>query len=526
MLIDLNQVPENSQIDCDICIAGAGPAGITIAAELVDVPVRVCLVESGGLSPRAAVPAGNVAEQLGVLVDLIKVQHLSFGGASNRWGGLRGRWFRLRPMDPLDFETRPWVANSGWPFEYARLAPFYARAGRILKISAGSDFSAVARHAHLTPAFHNDDLRTAIFLMTRPLRFGQHYLELLTRSPNIRVYLHGTLVEIEEDPDSPIVRRIHVATPDGRTHRISAKHFVLACGGFENTRLLLASKRKMACGIGNQRDLVGRYYMQHPTGLHGAAVLDPKHLRTPLYTGGYVANGMRISGGISFSEEFQRRQQVLNHCIMLRPLFAISEGYASQAYRSVQRAWYRAERHPGRRGELRDLARSAAAVLKQALEGSGLRTIVGVLNHMEQIPKPESRLDLSERKDRFGVNQLRIDWRIDPQEKASLCRLHKLVQERLAAHGLGKLESRLDPFADDWPVSQDSAHHLGTTRMHADPAYGVTDSDCRVHGVRNLYISGGSLFPTSGHANPTLTIVALTVRLADHLKRLYGAAQV
>jgi choline dehydrogenase-like flavoprotein len=526
MLIDVNELPENSQIDCDICIAGSGPAGITIAAELVDAPVRVCLVESGGLSPHAAVPAGNVAEQLGVSVDLLKFKHLSFGGASNQWGGLRGRWFRLRPMDPLDFETRPWVANSGWPFDYAELEPFYARAGRILKVSADNDFSVVARHAHLAPAFHNDDLHTAIFLMTRPLRFGQHYLDLLTRSPNVQVYLNGRVVEIEEDPNSPIVRCLHIVTPGERAHRITAKHFVIACGGLENTRLLLTSKRKMACGIGNQRDLVGRYYMQHPRGLHGAAVLVRNHLCTPLYTGGYVSNDMGISGGISFSEKFQRRQQVLNHCIMLRPLFAISESYASQAYRAVERAWCHADRRSGGRGELRKLASSAAAALKQAVGGSGLRTTFAVLNQMEQIPKPESRLDLSERKDPFGVNQLRIDWRIDPLEKASLCRLHKLVQDRLVAHGVGKLVSQLDPLADDWPVSEDSAHHLGTTRMHADPARGVTDAHCRVHSVRNLYISGGSLFPTGGHANPTLTVVALAIRLADHLKGLYGASGV
>jgi choline dehydrogenase-like flavoprotein len=522
MLIDLSELPENSEIDCDICVAGSGPAGITIAAELVDAPVRVCLVESGGLSPRAAVPAGNVAEQLGVVVDLLKFQQLSFGGASNRWGGLRGRWFRMRPMDPLDFEARPWVANSGWPFEYAELEPFYAHAGRILKAAAGSDFSVATQHAHLASAFHNDDLHTAIFLMTKPLRFGRHYLDLLTRSPNVQVCLHGRVIEIEEDPNSPVVRCLHVATPGGRTHRITAKHFVIACGGLENTRLLLASKRKAACGIGNQRDLVGRYYMQHPKGLHGVAVLDRNRLSTPLYTRGYVANDVRIAGGIAFSEDFQRSQRVLNHCIMFRPLFAMSEGYASQAYRAVCRAWYRADGDAGGCGSLCELGRSAAAVLKQAFAGAGLRTIFGVLNQMEQIPKPESRLDLSERKDEFGVNQLRIDWRIDCEEKASLCRLHDLVQKRLAAHGVGKLESQLDPAADNWPVAQDSAHHLGTTRMHADPARGVTDAQGRVHGVGNLYLSGGSLFPTSGNANPTLTVVALAIRLADHLKMLYG----
>ena len=523
MLIDLKEIPGNSQIDCDICVAGSGPAGMTLAAELVGAPVRVCLVESGGLSPRAAAPAGNVAEQLGVVVDLLKFQHLSFGGASSRWGGLRGRWFRLRPLDPLDFATRPWVADSGWPFAYAELEPFYERAGRVLKVGAGSDFGVAAQRAHLAPVFHNDDLHTAIFLKTRPLRFGQHYQGVLSRSANVRIYLHAQVTEIEEDPCSPIVRYLHVATPGGQTHRIAAKHFVLACGGLENARLLLASKRKSACGIGNQRDLVGRYYMQHPKGLHGVAVLNRARLRTPLYTRGHVASDVKVFGGISFSEEFQRRHQVLNHCILLRPLFTISEGYASQAYRAVQRAWCRANGASGGGGELRELGRSAAAVLKQAFEGSGLRTIVSVLNQMEQIPKPESRLDLSERQDRFGVHLLRIDWRIDAAEKASLRRLHELVRDRLAAYGVGKLASQLDPLAADWPVAEDSAHHLGTTRMHVDPARGVTDAHGRVHDVHNLYVSGGSLFPTSGHANPTLTVVALAVRLADHLKQLYGS---
>jgi choline dehydrogenase-like flavoprotein len=139
---------------------------------------------------------------------------------------------------------------------------------------------------------------------------------------------------------------------------------------------------------------------------------------------------------------------------------------------------------------------------------------------MEQIPKPESRLDLSERKDRFGVNQLRVDWRIDSLEKQSLGRLHQLVRDQLARQRSGRLESQLDPLTNDWPVSEDSAHHLGTTRMHADPHRGVTDPHCRVHSVRNLFVSGGSVFPTSGHANPTFTLVALAIRLADHLKSL------
>jgi choline dehydrogenase-like flavoprotein len=344
---------------------------------------------------------------------------------------------------------------------------------------------------------------------------------LLMRSNNIRICIHGKIIEIEEDPNTDTIRYFKVATHSGRTCRIRAKHFVLACGGLETPRLLLVSRRKMACGVGNERDLVGRYYMQHPKGLHGMAVLNRESLRAPLYTRGLVDNGVKVCGGISFSEEFQRREGELNHCIMLRPVLSLSESHASQAYRAMHRAWRGSEHNAGGYRELREAAKFMASVLKQAIKGTGMDTMFSVLNHMEQIPKPESRLDLSERRDRFGVNQLRIDWRIDPLEKASLCRLHKLVQARLTSHCGGRLESRLDPLADDWPVSQDSAHHLGTTRMHADPRRGVVDPHCRVHSVRNLFIAGNSIFPTSGYANPTLTVVALAIRLADHLKGLF-----
>ena len=141
MLIDANELPDNSRIDCDICIAGSGPVGITIAVELAGTQTQVCLIEGGGLSPSTSVPALTIAEQLGILIDPLKFQRHVFGGGSNRWGGLSGRWFRAKPMDPIDFEARPWVANSGWPFGYDVLRPFFERAGRILKLPPAPDLS-------------------------------------------------------------------------------------------------------------------------------------------------------------------------------------------------------------------------------------------------------------------------------------------------------------------------------------------------------------------------------------------------
>ena len=145
MLIDANELPHSSRIDCDICIAGSGPVGVTLAVELAATRMRVCLVEGGGLSSRAAVAASPIAEQLGLLIDPVKFQRHVFGGGSNRWGGLSGRWFRAKPLDPIDFEARSWIANSSWPFGYDVLRPFFERAGRILQVPSLRDLNLQGR---------------------------------------------------------------------------------------------------------------------------------------------------------------------------------------------------------------------------------------------------------------------------------------------------------------------------------------------------------------------------------------------
>lgn len=520
MLIDANALAGDSRIDCDVCIAGSGPAGITLANELAGSPIQVCVIEGGGLPDGTPVRASIVAEQVGLPVDMVKFRQYMFGGASNLWGGVRRRWVRLRPMDPIDFEERPWVTNSGWPIKYHDLVPYFRRAADIMKVPCFGNFDAAAFQDRLVPEFHDEEVHTALFQVVQATRFGEVYADPLANARNVRVYLHARVVEIEEHPTSPVVRCLHFVTPGGSRHRVSAKHFVLACGGLENPRLLLTSNRKAAAGVGNEHDLVGRYYMQHPKGMHGIALLNKKSLRSPLYTRRCRADRIMILAGLSFSEEFQRKEKVLNHCIMFGPMLSLSESHASAAYRALLRAWHSPNGSAGRYSEFFGATASAAAVLGRAIKDFRVDRLFVVANHMEQIPRPDSRLDLSRQRDRSGVQQLRTDWRINGVEKESLRRLHELVGGKLARDGAGRLESELDPLGI-WPISQDSGHHLGTTRMHGDPRRGVTDAHCRVHGVRNLYISGGSLFPTCGHANPTFTIVALAVRLADHLKNLY-----
>ncbi len=524
MIIDSRDLSDSSQIDCDICIVGTGPAGITLANELAGTGVQVCLAESGGLTRKSETQTSSVAEELGNSVEVVDFQTRHFGGASNAWGGLLGRSMRLKQLDPIDLEARDWVPNSGWPLEYGDLDPFYERAYKLLNHIPQEAFTADQHHGQLLRAFHDDVMRTTIYHLPKPIRFGKRFRSSLALAQNIRVLLHSPVVEIEEAESESKIKFAHVVTPAGHTHRIAARCFALACGGLENPRLLLGSTRKRLCGVGNEHDLVGRYYMQHPKGRHGFILLN-KGNNAHLYTGGYQPNSCRVHAGVSISEHVQRRDRLLNHCVMLFPALSLTESYASERFRELRRAW-----REGRHGiELIrqafdpavDWPKAASPALKGLMRHFAFGTTqLRAMNHMEQIPDAESRVELSEERDSFGVQKLRTNWRIHPVEKDCLYRFHALLQGNLERYDMGHLDSKLDPHMQDWPVASPANHHMGTTRMHNDPRQGVTDSNCRIHSVQNLFVAGSSVFPTSGHANPGLTIVAMSIRLADHLKAL------
>lgn len=520
MFIDAPQLQDDAQLDCDICIIGAGPAGIVLADGLAKTGLQICLTEAGGLSPQSEHPIRSLAEQVGHPV-IVHPRTKYFGGMSNAWGGMRDLYLRLLPFDPIDFEVRPWVQNSGWPISYQGLRPFYQGACSVMNEIPNEGFD-VQRHGdQFLAAFDDDILRSNISSLTRPVRFGERYRKSLDQAGNVRVLLNSYATEIEESESERSVSFIHASARNGRKHRFSAGTFVLACGGLETARLLLASKRKHGCGVGNQNDLVGRYYMQHPKGSHGHVTLrrqnNPKG-----YMQGFRVNDHLMQACISFSEHQQRREGLLNHRVDLAPILQLTESRAARLYSQLRACWREGHRSQAlRRGALAaaiDMPKMAALTCKSILlslpHGSRHYRLI---NHLEQMPDPDSRVELSGGTDRFGVPELRTNWRINADEKRSLCRLHELINSNLRRYDSGSFHSRLDPEMDDWPISSSSSHDLGTARMHNDPRSGVTNADGRVHDVGNLYIVGGALFPTGGNANPTLTIIALALRMASRL---------
>ncbi|MEM7212887.1 MAG: FAD-binding protein, partial [Pseudomonadota bacterium] len=241
-------------------MVGAGAAGIAIAHEFVGCNERVALVESGDLEFRHRNQRLYDGANVGIEnYALCRSRFRVFGGSTTQWGG------QCRPLDPIDFEARDSMADSGWPFSRADLDEHYRRAQSICNLGP-FDYQPERWATEDLPSLPIDreSLTVQIYQFSYPMNFGQAYREEVTTAGNIDLYLNANAVEILTDEGARAVSGLRVATLNGRQHRIVAKHYVLACGGIENPRLMLASNSVVRPGLGNDRDLVGRYFMDHP----------------------------------------------------------------------------------------------------------------------------------------------------------------------------------------------------------------------------------------------------------------------
>lgn len=518
MIRDFRTGDDRSVFEADICVIGAGAAGITLGLEFADSSHKVLILESGGLEPDVesqSLYEGAIAGEPYPELDTARLRF--FGGTTGHWGG------HCCPFDPIDFEARPWVPYSGWPVTRADLDPFYERAHPICELGPYEYRPEAWREgAPDLIQFQTDKLIDRIWQSSPPTRFGERYRENLKRAKNVDVLLHANVVDIVLNDSAKAVEDIKIKSLDGKSGSVRAKHVVLACGGIENPRLLLASNKVMKTGIGNEHDLVGRFFLEHPHALIAFGVpLQPIRRFDP-YTAfvdaSIPAGKAVIQAKPGLSPELQRRERLLNTCVGLGVGYDRSDGYLAFRYIAKKVA----------NGELPD--DFGAAMMRVARDIGGLAGgLYNKLSHTdflwfdataEQAPNPDSRVMLSDACDALGMRKLKLDWRLSEIDKRTARYTCRVVGEELARLNLARL--RLDPWllADDsnWVDIGARYHHMGTTRMSDDPKQGVVDRNARVHGVGNLYIAGSSIFPTSGYANPTLTIVAMAIRLAEHLK--------
>jgi choline dehydrogenase-like flavoprotein len=525
MLLDARALDPRADVDADVCIVGAGAAGITLALELIDRHLRVVVLEGGGLQAdewSQRLYQGGTTGRPYYALDACRVRYL--GGSTNTWGG----W--CRPLDAIDFSERDWLPHSGWPFTRDTLIPYYERAHAVCKLGP-CDYDAARWNAHgasLVPA-HARDVADTLFHVG-PTRFGQEYRHALERASNVRLLLHACALEIEMDPSHRTAVGLLAGTSAGKRFTVRAGAFVLAAGGIENPRLLLASRKGRSPGIGNERDLVGRFFAEH---LH---VPVAKLVQRDGMHGFYAvhrAGAATIRGAVSVTDCARQREQLLGWALTFHnaddPHDVLSPTRLPPSYESLSvliRALRRRER-PGRLlhhlGTVAAGADSAAALAYKKLRKPRARQLI-VGCRAEQSPNPDSRVTLDDSVDAFGMPRVRLHWQLTARDRESFDRAQSLWRRELAS-----VRAELTPLglADEpWTTRMaPGAHHMGTTRMHPDPSRGVVNEDCRVHGTSNVFVGGSSVFPTAGWAPPTLTIVALALRLADHLKATPGARE-
>lgn len=521
--IDSNTVQSNQCFQFDICIVGAGAAGITLANEFDNTDFQVCLLEAGGLKQSLQQERDLYEmEILGEQIDLNWAPRARyFGGSTNKWFG------RIALLDEIDFEERPWVPNSGWPITSSEVKRTYKRAAETLKVPHFEKIGIEHWKKELTyQSLVDHQFEAGMFFWADWMRMGPKYHAKLLASSNIQLFLNANVQSLEAVEDLNHIQQIQVRNYVDQTFSIEAKIFILACGGNENPRLLLLSNSKCEAGIGNQHDTVGRYLIDHPRGEgEGIICLNPgeENLKKIEFLGQKSKSQLgAVQMHIQFKPEYQRKQNLLNHCIHVH---VVRQGHNHPSYKALREMVTELKRKKmpeaffnNSVNILKDLPQLVKMMRDLKNETSPVDHLV-LIDQMEQEPNPESRIKLSKnKKDKFGQPMLSVDWRIDQSTYESQQHMHTLLAAKLKRLGIGYLSSQLLEDPGYRPTLLDMKHPMGTTRMSNDPKTGVVDSNCKVHGINNLFIAGSSVFPTGGYANPTFTIVALAIRLSDHIK--------
>lgn len=486
MFLAAESVQRDSVVHADVVIAGAGAAGITIARALRGSGLHTVVLEGGGFDYDAASQALYTGTVSGSPYELEDSRLRYFGGTTNHWGG----W--VRPLDDADFDGRAWVPGTGWPISRSDLDPYYGSAFRMTSQLDDHPFGweSWLEGDRDVEALVDSPLLTGAMYRISPVRFGQAYRDELRDAPDVEVYLGANVVNIGTDRTGSHATGLDVRTLKGAGFHVAADRFVCALGGIDNARLLLASRAVEPGGLGNSNDLVGRYFMDHIEAAVATLVLaDPV---PNVYLGGRFD---LARAGVVPTEAAAEQHRLAGTA------FIIGE-----------------PRVASRRGALDGTVPDAVVkgVLGSLERGDPHTYSLEI--RAEPEPNPQSRITLNDGTDALGMPTVDVHRVLTDGDHQRLKRAMELFASELGRLGLGWMRIDADGLGDhDGPLYY-GFHHMGTTRMSDDPSTGVVDRRCRVHGIDNLWIAGSSVFPSVGFANPTLTIVALALRIADDLR--------
>lgn len=519
MITDIRE-HSGKTLECDICIIGAGPSGLALARHFVGSDTRVIILESGGLEFERAsqklargVSAGIPYEGL----DLCRVRR--FGGSTGRrgWGG----W--CKPLSEIDFAPRSWVPMSGWPITLDELQPYYNAALKTLELP----FSNIQPDNPSPPGlpFEGTPLEIEQTQLTSSTELPVGLLQGVKSAPNILVLLHATATWIETDVDGRRATAVRAVSLGGHRCRIVASWTVLAAGGIENARLLLQSNDVKSSGLGNDHDMVGRCFMDHPRFAWG-------HLSSPNLVSTFrqfdpasVVRGRNtgmqslrhpVGLGLVLNPQVQRDEMILNARTWLMRVPASGEGVGGRGLKELI-FWLKKARVTGASlGYVRGILSDLPNAISTAVSHVGPPRHWHFVTVMEQEPSLSSRVRLDHSRDALGQQSVRLEWHLGPLVDRTLRRNQYHIIRTLTSLGVKASAVHATRMGEP-EVIRWTWHNMGTTRMSIDPNEGVVDPTCRVHGIDNLFVAGSSVFPTGGNDMPTLTIIALAHRLGAYL---------
>jgi choline dehydrogenase-like flavoprotein len=495
-------------------VIGAGAAGISLTRRLLERGRTIVLLESGGLDYEPATADLNAGANEGeAYYDLEDARLRLFGGTTAIWGG------RCAELDPIDLERRDFVPHSGWPFGWDELARWYDEARPVFGLPRRRPAPDDLRRAGV-PLPEFDALETPLWTFDRRFnRFAWESCGDLEADPKCQIVTHATVTGIIASGRG--IERVEARSLGPARLTVRAQAFVLAAGGIENPRLLLAS------GLGS--DQVGRYFMEHPHARGGRIVQGATWKLLKAFGRRHRIGGEDVAALIAPSAALQRREGILNTSLTIvarqpegRRQFIGMKAYSRIKHqmaptKSGRTLWMATKKAAGWAQRHTDPARPWLLSRLGGVE-------VALLVRGEQAPNPDSRITLTGDRDATGVPRVKLDWRLSEIDVRSVSALVETLRRELQRLGLGRAEPaqwlasdrwKSDPLISSHPIG--GYHHMGTTRMGSDPRTSVTDADGRVHGLANLWVAGSSLFPTGGWANPTLTIVALALRSAEKI---------
>jgi choline dehydrogenase-like flavoprotein len=550
----------SSTVVTDVCVVGAGPAGLTFARQCIGSAFGVLVLEGGWYvwDERAQSLRSSAVESPYYQSGALSVgRRRQFGGTANIWSHLTrpddGRVYaRALPAEAVDLEPREWQPTAGWPLGVADLAPYYDRVARAwMGRPVDNEPSTWTRPGRPPLPLREGPLRTKVAQYGANDVFTGRYRDEIFASDNVRVRVDSTVVELESDRPGSTIQRARVRRADGSTYFVEAKVFVMAGGTVENVQTLLHSEATRPGAVGNRHDNVGRYVTDHPEFLMGTIrPADPDLVeQIGLYDMHHVEDCL-VSGLLTFDQDFKRDERLLNMAAVLLPQPAGFGTAAERAIRSL-RPLGSGRIPPDAMTHLRSVVgspRDTADVLRGRLverrrrgrdykdgyvwhRGGWSRPgidrsrlpILEVHAATEQTAERENRLQLTGVLDALGRREVKLTLGWSGSDHENLLRTTRAFAAEIEGSGIGTFHRWVEFTGETRPLSHGVHHPMGGTRMHADPRVGVVDPTCRVHGVSNLYLAGSSVFPTGlGYANPTLTLLALSVRLADHVTAVLG----